>query len=466
MADDQPSAAGSDLPSELDRLREENAALKAQLTTPGESAKAPGRGRRWGSIICAVVGAIILPLAVITVWTRNTILDTDQYVETVAPLAENEDIQEAISFRVTEAIAEAADFRKLAEDTLPPAAAILAGPIESGAKNLIQEIVDGLVSSDAFARVWEDVNRIGHENLVKVLTGDGNDVVDTDGGRVVLKLGPFAEEVVKELDDLLGTEFADSIPTEQLDAEFVLVDSDDLANVQDALGLLDAMSWITLILAIGLLLAAVLLAEKRRLGFRRLGIALVVPTVITLLVYSWARGQYVGALPADVHNPDAASAFFDIMTRFIPQALRAILVLGVIVLLGAWVTGPSRWAAEVRSWWDSLLGRASDASGDGEAGAIPQWVAAHQRTLYIATIVLGILALVVWTRPTGLVVVFLVIVFLLIIGGIRLIAEVGRRAVEPIDAAEPTDPDDDDDEVDSADEDDRDAEEVGSRAGP
>jgi hypothetical protein len=463
VADDQVSETGSDLAFELDRLRDENAALKEQLEAPVESTKAPGRGRRWGSIICAVVGAIILPLAVITVWTRNTILDTDQYVETVAPLAENEDIQEAISFRVTEAIAEAADFRKLAEDTLPPEAAILAGPIESGARNLIQQVVDELLSTDAFARVWEDVNRIGHQSLVNVLTGDGNDVVETDGGRVVLQLGPFAQEVVKELDDLLGTEFADSIPTDRLDAEFVIVESDDLADVQGALQLLDAMSWITVILAIGFLLAAVLLAEKRRLGFRRLGIALVVPAVITLLLYSWSRGQYVGALPSDVHNPDAATAFFDIMTRFIPQALRAILVLGVIVLLGAWVTGPSRWAAEVRSWWDSLLGRAGDASGDGEAGAIPQWVAAHQRPLYIATVVLGILALVLWTRPTGLVVVFLAIVFLLIIGGIRLIAEVGKRTAEPIAGNDAVD---DDDAVESGDEDDRDTEEVGSRTGP
>ena len=431
MTVDPPSAPDSDLTLEHERLRTENAALQEQLAAPVESTKAPGRGRRWGSIICAVVGAIILPFAVLTVWTRNTLLDTDQYVETVAPLAQNEDIQEAISFRVTEAIAEAADFRKLAEDTLPPEAAILAGPIESGARNLIQQVVDELLSTDAFARLWEEANRIGHQNLVLVLTGEGNESVETEGGRVVLKLGPLAAEVVKEMDDLLGTEFADSIPTDRLDAEFVIVESDDLADVQGALQLLDAMSWITVILAIGLLLAAVLLAEKRRLGFRRLGIALVVPAVITLLLYSWARGKYVGGLPSDVHNPDAATAFFDIMTRFIPQALRALLVLGVIVLLGAWVTGPSRWAAEVRSWWYALLGRASEASGDGEAGAVPKWVAANQRPLYIATVVLGILALVLWTRPTGLVVVFLAIVFLLIIGGIRLIAEVGKRAVEP-----------------------------------
>ena len=32
-----------------------------------------------------------LPIAVLTVWARNTVLDTDQYVATVAPLAEDED---------------------------------------------------------------------------------------------------------------------------------------------------------------------------------------------------------------------------------------------------------------------------------------------------------------------------------------------------------------------------------------
>ena len=417
-----------ELAAQLEQLRAENAALRDQLTVAPVPKDTPGRGRRVGSIICAVVGAILLPLAVITVWTRQSILDTNAYVETVAPLADNEDIQAAVTVRVTEAVAEVVDFRSIAEETLPPEAAVLAGPIESGAKSLIQDVVGRVVASDAFADLWEDVNRIGHDNVVKVLKGEGNEVVETSGGRIVLKLGPLAEETIKEVDQILGSNFAESVPTEEIDQEFVIVESSDLSDVQDALGLLDALSWITVILALALLAAAVLLAENRRLGFRRVGIAIVAPMIIALVLYAWARGQYAGSLSANVENPDAATAFFDITTRFVLRSFRALLVLGLVVLLGAWVVGPSASAAKIRAWWDQLLGRAGEAGAEREIGPVPRWVAAQQRALSIATVVVGVLALALWTRPTGWVVIFLVLAVLLIVGATRLVAEVGKRA--------------------------------------
>ncbi len=428
MANGESATVDSDLAAQLEQLRAENAALRDQLTAAPAPKETPGRGRRVSSIICAVVGAILLPLAVITVWTQQTILDTDAYVETVAPLADNEDIQAAVTLQVTEAVAEAVDFRSIAEETLPPEAAVLAGPIESGAKALIQDVVARVVASDAFTDLWEDVNRIGHRNVVKVLKGEGNEVIETSGGRIVLQLGPIAQETINEVDQILGTNFAESVPTEDIDKEFVLVESSDLSDVQDALGLLDALSWITAILALALLLAAVLLAENRRLGFRRAGIAIVAPMIIALVLYAWARGQYNDSLSANVENPDAATAFFDITTRFVLRSFRALLVLGLVFLIGAWVVGPSASAAKIRAWWDQLLGRAGEAGAEREIGPVPRWVAAHQRTLSIATVVVAVLALALWTRPTGWVVILLVVAVLLVVAAIRLVAEVGRRA--------------------------------------
>jgi hypothetical protein len=34
-----------------------------------------------------IVACVLTPLSVLAVWTKNTLLDTDQYVSTVAPLA-------------------------------------------------------------------------------------------------------------------------------------------------------------------------------------------------------------------------------------------------------------------------------------------------------------------------------------------------------------------------------------------
>lgn len=423
------TAGDDDLQAELERLRAENAALQQQV---GESGQKPtgGQGwrRRWLSITCAVLAGIFLPLSVITVWARDTVLNTNDYVATVAPLADDEDIQESVTFRVTEVIAEEADFEGLAEEALPEDAAILAGPIASGAESLISQVVAEVVGSDQFATLWKEANRTAHEGIVALATGRESDAISTSDGRVVLKLGSLAEEAVANLDERLGTDLADKIPAEDLDAEVVLFESDELADVQDQVRWFDRLSWFTLILAIAFLVGTVLFAEDRRLGVRRVGLAVAIPMLGGLLAYAWGRDVYTNGLPDDVHNPAAATAIFDILTRFVLRAFRTLLVVGLLLLLGAWVTGPSPHAARVRDWWDALLGRAGERGADRDVGPVPIAVAEHERSFLLATAALGFLALVLWTHPTGMVVLLIVIVTLLVMGAIRLVAEGARRS--------------------------------------
>lgn len=414
--------------SEVERLRAEVEHLRGQITAAEKSAPSQGWRRRRLSITCAVLAALILPVAVFTIWARNTVLDTDEYVSTVAPLADDENIQEAVTFRVTEAIAEAADFRGIAEDALPDDAQVLAGPIEAGAKTLTAEVVNTVVASDQFAQLWEDANRVAHENLRPLLKGEGNDLVATADGRVVLRLGSVAADAVALLDENLGTELASEIPEDQLDAELVLVDSNELADAQDLVRFVDNLSWFSVILAFGLLAGALVFAEQRRLGVWRLGIAIAVPMLLALVVHAWIRDQYLTGLPADVHNPDAAAAIFDITTRFALRALRALLVLGVLVMFGAWVVGPSTTAAKMRTWWNSLLGRAIESGAEHELGPVPSFVATHERALAVGAAALGLLTVLLWTHPTGLVILLIVVVTLLAVAAVRLLAEVGRRS--------------------------------------
>ena len=48
----------------------------------------------------------------------------------------------------------------------------------------------------------------------------------------MLRLGSVAADAVARLDETLGTELASEIPEDQLDAELVLVDSNELADAQ------------------------------------------------------------------------------------------------------------------------------------------------------------------------------------------------------------------------------------------
>jgi hypothetical protein len=286
-----------------------------------------------------------------------------------------------------------------------------------------------LVSTEAFDRLWEEANRVGHDSVVAVLTGQGNDQVETAGGKIVLKLGPLAKEVLVTLDDILGLDLANSIPDEKLDGEFVLVQSSDLADLQDEIRWFDRLSWLIPIISIALLIASVVLSRPRRLGFLRLGIAIVVSTTISLLLFSWLRGQYISALPDDIHNPDAATAFLDITTRFLPRDFRVLLVIGALILFLAWLFGPTGWAGRARIWWNTLVGKAGDASVNRDVGEGPKWVARNERTLLVAAVALGVLTLVVWTRPTGLVMLLVVVVVGLAMGVVGVLSEIGRRAI-------------------------------------
>jgi hypothetical protein len=433
-ADGVASATPEELADEIVRLRAESAALQKQLDESTKADPEPTKKRRahsgrwWGSTICLVLGAILLPMSVIGRWSSTTLLDTDTYVATVAPLADNEDTQEAVAFRASELIVEVIDVEALVRDDLPSGTRFLAGPIEAAAQTLIDNLVEDFVSSDAFARFWSDANRLGHEGVVAVLTGDTTDNIDAADGRVVLKVGPLVQTVITELDDILGLDLANSIPEEQLDGEFVIVDSDDLSSLQGTVKLFDQLSVIIPILTLALFAASIYLSRPRRIGWRNVGYAIVIPMALCLLLYTWVRGQYVDGLPDDTHNPDAAAAFFDVTTRFLTRDLWVVLVIGVIILVITWLIGPTGWAGRARAWWKELISRAGDESASSEVGELPRWVARNERGLLSTTFVLGVATLLLWTLPTGTVVLLITLIVALVMSAIHALAEIGRTA--------------------------------------
>src|SRR5262245_776523 len=94
--------------AELERLRAENAALHAQVRQDRDTEPLPGAGpasrQRWRAIVATlliVIGCVLAPLSVAAVWTRNQVTNTDRYVATVTPLANDPAIQNAITDQIT-----------------------------------------------------------------------------------------------------------------------------------------------------------------------------------------------------------------------------------------------------------------------------------------------------------------------------------------------------------------------------
>ena len=97
--------------AELERLRVEVAALRAQQGQPAvsggegaaEGARRAGR-QRWRTLVAVVLivlGCVLAPLAGVAVWARNQVTNTDRYVATVTPLASDPAVQQAITDQIT-----------------------------------------------------------------------------------------------------------------------------------------------------------------------------------------------------------------------------------------------------------------------------------------------------------------------------------------------------------------------------
>ena len=187
-------------------------------------------------------------------------------------------------------------------------------------------------------------NREAHSQLVAALTGEG-DAVTIEDGQVTIGLATIIEAVKTQLTDA-GFAIADRIP--EVDATFTIFQSADLGKVQNVLGLIDGLStWLPLI-GLGLLAVAIVIARDRRRVVFAAGLAIAASMVLLGAVLNAIRPFYLDALPAS-SNAAAAGVLYDQIVSFIRFALRGVLVLGLAIAIGAWLSAPRGSGAAARS---------------------------------------------------------------------------------------------------------------------
>jgi hypothetical protein len=121
---------------------------------------------------------------------------------------------------------------------------------------------------------------------------------------------------------------------------------------------------------------------------------------------------------------------FDTFVRFIKDALRTLLVLGLVVAGAAFITGPSVTAVRTRAAFASGFGwirRGGERAGVS-TGPVGLWTYAHRRGLRISALGLAAVLFVFWGQPTAMVVILLAVLLLVVLGLIELI---GRPPARP-----------------------------------
>ena len=75
------------------------------------------------SAILIVLGVLSLVISPVAIWGRNLVLNTDHYVETVAPLVKNPGVQDVIVNQVDKQVQANLDVAAYVKQVLPPRAA-------------------------------------------------------------------------------------------------------------------------------------------------------------------------------------------------------------------------------------------------------------------------------------------------------------------------------------------------------
>ncbi len=370
------------------------------------------RGRRIVGSILLVVGCLLVPISLSAIWVRNTLLNTDRYVSTVGPLASNADIQQALADDITNAIFTRVDVEQKVNDALPARAGFLAAPIENAVKTATDEAALRVVSSSQFESLWENANRRAHPRVVAVLTGGGSRVSTTDG-TVAIDVGPIFDKVKQRL-DAKGIDIFDDVTLPTSAQQFVLFQSQTLADVQGIVDLLQTVAWVLPVVALICFGAAIALSKRRRRTIEHGALGVAFAVAVQLLLVKAGRNLYLDAITSPKLPKAAAGAVWDQMTSFLRASAITIVVLALVIAAVAWFTGRVRTPA--------IDG------GVATPGPIAAFVGTYTVVLRGIGAAIAFVVLVAWDNPTLLTLLGIVVVLMAYLAVIEV---VGREARPP-----------------------------------
>ncbi|MFJ9612833.1 hypothetical protein [Streptomyces noursei] len=318
----------------------------------------PGRPRRGRSLAGAallLIGTLLLPLSLAAVWARAELTDTDRYVATVAPLAGNPAVQDAIVDDVTNGVMPHVRLDGLLKVVPRAERPALRRKFTRGIREFIDKQVRQVVTGRSFPEVWTGVHRTAHRTLDGTLTASGD-------APVTLDLSPVIEHVRHQLSgNGLGIDIVRRVP--HAGTSIVLLKSPDVPRFRAAFRAA-RMGALLLPPAAGLcLLAGLLLIRRRRRALICTAIGGAVACALLSAALALLRTRLLAALPATVSRP-AADAYTDALTASLRSGVWTAIGAAALTVALA-LTGPL--AARLRR--SSVPGR--------RPGTVPRWVASR-----------------------------------------------------------------------------------------
>ncbi len=365
--------------------------------TSAHATGSPSRGRSIAAVICLVVGALLTTPAAVAFWGQRTLNDTQRYVETVGPLVDSAEVQDAVATKVIEAIEKRVDVESLLDEAFAgviderPRLELLIGPLAGAVNSLIDSQVRAFVASDTFRDLWMAANTKSQQVLLRVLKGDSTGAVSLQDDQVVLDVSEVIDAVQQRLVDR-GLTMLEKVPTPDQDRQIVLMDAPQLKDLRTIYAFGNPVATWLLPFAAALLLGAFVLSRRRARMTVAIAGVLVANSLLVAVSLSIGRQLFVNNLSGTVFGP-ASTVFYDTLLSYLERGQDVMLWLGLLLAVAGWFAGSTTSGAAVRRTVAGGLESVGSALAPGPVGRAGTWVGSNVRWLRVVVGLVGVVVL-------------------------------------------------------------------------
>jgi hypothetical protein len=312
-----------------------------------KSAAAEERSATWRRYVpwaLVVLAAVIGLVAALNVWVKRQALDTNNWTNSSVQVLENEKVRNAVSIYLVNQLYANTDVSAELQRRLPPQLKALAPPLAAGLQQFLVRAANVFLARPRVQQLWKNANRRAHALFIAVLDGKKN-ILQSTNGNVVLNLQPMIQALVQQ-GGLVGR-LAQRVPPDA--GQLVILKGNQLSTARTAVKAIRFFSYFLAFLVLGLYALAVYLARgKRRQLLMGVGVSAFIVGLIVLVVRRFAGNYIVDALTTNPVQKDPARVVWAVETNLLRNVGINLLVYGFVVVLAAWIAGPSRPATWAR----------------------------------------------------------------------------------------------------------------------
>jgi hypothetical protein len=300
--------------------------------------------RGWLPWVLVVLAAVIGLVSALNIWVKRQALDTNNFTSASVQVLENPQVRSAISVYLVDQLYQNVDVAAELEQNLPPAVKGIAAPLAGALRQLLVRAADTLLQRPRVQELWKQAIRRAHTLFLAVIDGKKN-VLQNTNGNVVLNLRPIVQQLEAQ-GGLIG-KVAQQLPPDV--GQITILKGNQLKTARTGVKVIRFLSYFLFFLVLALYAAAVYLATgRRRQVLMGVGASAFIVGLIVLVVRRFAGNYAVDALSTNTVDKGAVRVVWAVETQLLRNVGINVLIYGTVVMLAAWIAGPSRPARWLR----------------------------------------------------------------------------------------------------------------------